>query len=285
VGLVIQAGFWTSAALDVWLRHYRQGDHASDRIRATTVGALHFVIRLVLWSGVTLLALDNLGIDITALVAGLGVGGIAVALAAQTILGDLFASLAIALDKPFLLGDFLVVGEYQGTVEQIGMKTTRLRSLSGEQLIFSNGDLLGSRIRNFQRMTERRVVFKTRLAHDTPREKLRMVPGLIRDAIVQEARIRFDRSHFTGANADGLEHETVYFVLDPDFRLHMDIQQRIGYRLLEAFDREGIEFSRPVHNVHLETDAGGVVSSPQPAPRAGRAGETTSPESGKAADR
>ncbi len=171
-----------------------------------------------------LLALDNLGVDVTALVAGLGVGGIAVALAVQSILGDLFASLSIVLDKPFVIGDFIIVGDLLGTVENVGIKTTRVRSLSGEQLIFSNADLLNSRIRNYGRMYERRVVFTVGVTYDTPRHKL---------------------EDFS------LDFETVYYVQDPAYNLYMDIQQAINLELYQRFADEGIEFAYPTQTLFL----------------------------------
>ncbi|HET6417522.1 MAG TPA: mechanosensitive ion channel domain-containing protein, partial [Polyangiales bacterium] len=157
VAAIVQAGIWISTALTIWLENYRKGEE--DGGNRMTMNALSFLGRIVLWATALLLILDNLGVDVTALVAGLGIGGVAIALAVQNILGDLFASLSIVLDQPFVLGDFIVVGDLAGSVEHIGIKTTRIRSISGEQLVFSNADLLGSRIRNFGRMERRRVVF------------------------------------------------------------------------------------------------------------------------------
>jgi small-conductance mechanosensitive channel len=191
------------------------------------------------------LILDNLGVDVTALIAGLGVGGIAVALAAQNILGDLFASLSIVMDKPFVLGDFITVGESQGTVENIGLKTTRLRSLSGEQLVFPNSDLLTSRIRNFKRMQERRVVFTVAVTYDTAFAQLKEIPELIKAAITSQEQTRFDRAHFQKLGDAALIFEAVYFVTIPDFVRYMDIQEQINLRLLEEFASRGIEFAHP----------------------------------------
>jgi small-conductance mechanosensitive channel len=209
------------------------------------------VVRLALWSVILLLALDNLGVDVTALVAGLGVGGIAVALAVQNVLGDLFASLSIVLDKPFVIGDFVNVGELVGTVEHIGLKTTRVRSLSGEQIVFSNADLLGSRIRNFGRMYERRVVFTIGVTYQTPRSKLIAIPRIIREAVEARQKTRFDRSHFKEYAASSIDFETVYFVLDPNFNAYMDIQQEINLQIHERFEAEGIEFAYPTQTVFL----------------------------------
>jgi small-conductance mechanosensitive channel len=251
IALLVQAGIWAGAILSQWLESYRKREMQEDPAAATTVGALGFVGRLVLWAAVLLLSLDNLGIDITALVAGLGIGGIAVALALQNVLGDLFSSLSIVLDKPFVLGDFLIIDEHLGNVEHIGLKTTRIRSLWGEQLVFSNSDLLKSRIRNFGRMFERRVVFPIGVTYQTPRDKLRMIPGIIREAVESQERTRFDRSHFKAFGDFSLNFETVYYVTIPDFNAYMDVQQAINLRIHERFEQEGIEFAYPTQTLFV----------------------------------
>ena len=252
VSLLVQGGMWLTAGVGLWLESYRHRRLAGDAAAATTVTAIGFIVKLLTWSLVLLLALENVGIDITALVAGLGIGGIAVALAVQNILGDLFASLSIVLDKPFVLGDFLIIGDFMGSVEQIGLKTTRIRSLSGEQLIFSNTDLLNSRIRNYGRMFERRVVFQIGVTYQTPREKLERIPAMIRRAIEEQERTRFDRSHFKEFGDFSLNFETVYYVLVADYNTYMDIQQAINLSIHEQFEREGIEFAYPTQTLFLE---------------------------------
>ena len=174
------------------------------------------------------------------------------ALAVQNILGDLFASLSIVLDKPFVVGDFLAVGEHLGSVEKIGLKTTRLRSLSGEQLVFSNTDLLKSRIKNYGRMFERRVAFKIGVTYETPREKLKRIPRIIREIIQGRENTRFDRSHFQEYGAYSLNFETVYYVLSPDYAVYMDIQQDIYFELHERLEQEGVEFAYPTQKLFLE---------------------------------
>jgi len=171
--------------------------------------------------------------------------GSAVALAVQNILGDLFASFSIVLDRPFVMGDFIIVGEHLGTVEHIGLKTTRLRSLSGEQLVFSNTDLLGSRIRNYKRMAERRVVFSLGVLYQTSPEQLEKIPQMIRDIVEAQTPVRFDRAHFKEYGASSLNFEIVYYVLSSDYALYMDIQQRINYQLKSRLDANGIEFAYP----------------------------------------
>ncbi|WP_455366779.1 mechanosensitive ion channel family protein [Kaarinaea lacus] len=255
VALILQAGIWGSAAWHLVLEKYREEQIAKDPARVTTLNVLSFVGRIVLWSVVLLLVLDNLGVNITALVAGLGVGGIAVALAVQTVLGDLFASLSIVLDKPFVVGDFLIVGDLLGSVEYVGLKTTRLRSLSGEQLVFSNSDLLNSRIRNFGRMYERRVSFDLGVTYQTPHDKIKMIPAIIREAVEAQDKTRFDRSHFKKHGDFSLVFETVYYVAGPDYNLYMDIQQAINLQIHERFEQEAIEFAYPTQTLFVQQQA------------------------------
>jgi small-conductance mechanosensitive channel len=250
--LLLQAAVWGNVLITFALTGYVKRRMETDAAAVTTVTAMGFIGKLVLYAIVLLLILANLGVDVTALVAGLGVGGIAVALAAQNILGDLFASLSIVLDKPFVLGDFIIVGDLMGTVERIGLKTTRLRSLSGEQLVLSNNDLLQSRIRNFKRMFERRVVFGVGVTYDTPREKLAAIPEMIREIVQAQEHTRFDRAHFQRFGASSLDFETVYYVTKADYNLYMDIQQSINLAIFERFAAEGIDFAYPTQTVYVE---------------------------------
>jgi small-conductance mechanosensitive channel len=256
IALLVQGGLWLNSLLVFWLKQDREQRRKTDPASVAAVNAMGFVGRLILWAIVLLLVLDNLGVDVTALVAGLGVGGIAVALAVQNILGDLFASLSIVLDKPFTIGDFLIIDDYLGSVEHIGLKTTRMRSLSGEQLVFSNADLLKSRIKNYGRMFERRVVFKIGVTYQTPHEKLKIIPDIIRTAIEAQEPVRFDRSHFSTYGDFSLVFETVYYVLKPDYNIYMDIQQAINLQLYARFAEEGIEFAYPTQTLYVE-HAGG----------------------------
>lgn len=250
IGLLVQGGIWTSAAFRAWVSLTRDRLLEEDAASATTVGALSFVGRLVVWSVVLLLVLDNLQVDITALVTGLGIGGIAIALAVQSILGDLFASLSIVLDKPFVIGDFLIVDDFLGSVEYIGLKTTRLRSLSGEQLVFSNSDLLKSRIRNYGRMFERRVLFTIGVTYGTPRELVAKIPGMIREIVESQEQTRFDRSHFKQYGDFSLVIETVYYVLTPEYNAYMDVQQAVNLEIGRRFEEAGIEFAYPTRLVY-----------------------------------
>lgn len=250
--LIVQAGFWGSATARSVLHRYRREKLDDDPSAAAMVGVFSFVVYLAVWAGVVLLALDNLGFDITALVASLGIGGVAIALALQNVLGDLFASLAIVLDKPFVLGNFIAVGDMVGTVENIGLKTTRVRSLTGEQLVFSNADLLSSRLRNYGRMLERRLVFTVGVTYQTPREQLEAIPGLIKAAVEAQPDTRFDRSHFSGYGDFAINFETVWFTLSPDYTAYMDRQQAIFLAIHEAFEDRGIEFAYPTQTLFLE---------------------------------
>lgn len=260
IALLVQVALWVNRGIAVWLRHYVQTKRDTDAAGATTVGVLGFIGRLAVWALVVLMILDNLGVNITALVASLGIGGIAVALAVQNILSDLFASLSIALDKPFVIGDFIIVGEVLGTVEYIGLKTTRLRSLSGEQIVLSNADLLASRIRNYRRMNERRVLFRFGVLYQTPAEKLERIPQIVREIIEREPHTRFDRAHLQGFGESSLDFEVVYHVLDRDYNLYMDIQQAINLELIRRLAAEAVEFAYPTRTVHLTSAARTAVT-------------------------
>jgi small-conductance mechanosensitive channel len=250
--MLLQCGFWTTRALDFWLRHrFSQGDADEMGAREMTRSLLSFLGRTVLWALAVLLILDNLGLNVTALIASLGIGGIAVALAAQNILGDLFASLSIAIDKPFVIGDFISVDDLMGTVEHVGLKTSRIRSLGGEQIIFSNNDLLKSRIRNYKRMQERRVVFAMGVTYDTAEAQLELIPGMIRQAIEAQPAARFDRAHFKGFGAFSLDFEAVYYVREPDYNVYMDAQQAINLQLVREFAAHSIGFALPTQTLHI----------------------------------
>lgn len=251
LGFLLQAGIWASGVVLHLLESYKARTLEDDPGVATAVGAMGFVGRLLVWSVVLVLALDNLGVDITALVTTLGIGGIAVALALQNVLSDLLASLSIVFDKPFVVGDFIIVGDLMGTVEHVGLKTTRIRSLGGEQLVFANRDLLDSRIRNFKRMQERRIVFSVGVQYDTGYEKAKRIPRMIREIVEAQDRTRFDRAHFKGFGDSSLDFETVYFMLVPDFGTYMDTQQAINLELYRRFAEEGIEFAFPTRTVHV----------------------------------
>jgi small-conductance mechanosensitive channel len=255
VALVLQFALWATRLLSRWLAQRAEAARGTDPEAATTVTLLGFVGRVVVWAFALLLGLDQLGFNVTALVAGLGIGGIAVALAMQNILGDLFASAAIVLDKPFLVGDFIVVGERAGSVEKVGLKTTRVRSLSGEQLVFANSQLLNSEIRNFKRMQERRIAFGIGVTYETPLEKLREIPGWLKAAVEAQPKARFDRAHFKEYADFSLNFEIVYYVLSPEFNVYMDTQQAINLAIFEKLAQEGVQFAYPTRTLYLRQDA------------------------------
>lgn len=268
-GLAWQLLQWGRVALDVlldaFLRRRTGPDGQPDPALLASSGLIRFAALVALYSAVVLVAADNMGINVTALVAGMGITGIAVALAVQNILGDLFSSLSIVLDKPFVVGDFIVVSpDHLGTVEKIGLKTTRVRSLSGEQLVFANSDLLNSRIRNFKRMAERRAIFSLGVTYQTPPEKLEAAQRIIREAIEQQPLARVDRVHFKAFGASSLDFEAVYYVKSPEFGTYMDTQQAINLRILRRFAEEGIEFAYPTQTLYVKRDED---AGPRPEPR------------------
>jgi small-conductance mechanosensitive channel len=257
LALAYQAVCWGSVLIDTWLeRNLAPAPPAGLAARGAKLafgyGAVKFVARVLLWGLVALVALDNLGIQVTTLVAGLGVGGIAVALAVQNILGDVFNSLSIVLDKPFEVGDFIIVGDLLGTVENIGVKTTRLRSLGGEQLVFSNSDLVSSRVRNYKRMYERRVVFQFGVTYQTPPDLLERIPAMVREIVTSFDDTRFDRAHFASYGDSALTYEVVFYVLSPDYNRYMDRQQAINLEIMRAFAAQGIEFAYPTQTLFVQ---------------------------------
>ncbi len=255
IGMLVQMGLWATAGLGRFMLLRRQKQLEEDAGAVAAMDVVSFLLRVAVWAIIFLLALDNLGINITALVAGLGVGGIAVALAAQNIISDLFASLSIVLDKPFVLGDFLIIDDLAGNVEKVGLKTTRVRSLSGEQLVFSNNDLLKCRIRNYGRMFERRIAFTIGVVYQTPAEKLEQIPKIIEDIMLKQESARFDRAHFQRFGDFSLNFEVVYYVESSDYRLYMDIQQAVNLEIYRRFADAGIEFAYPTQTLFMHRDA------------------------------
>lgn len=251
-----QAGAWSTAAVLAALERKRNVALTSDRATAGTLGVIGFIARATIWSLVLLLTLDNLGIEIKPLLAGLGIGGIAVALAVQNVLGDLFASLSITLDRPFIVGDALSVDGFSGTVEYIGVKSTRLRSVDGEQIIMPNSSLLNSRLRNFARMSERRVVLTFGVSLETPREKIARLPAMIQTVIESYSDVRFDRSHFAKIGPTSFDFETVYIVQTSDYKRHMDVLQEVLLRILEILDEEDIALAEPTQRLRVEREIG-----------------------------
>jgi small-conductance mechanosensitive channel len=252
LALIVQGGIWGNTLIAFWFTRKMKARMEEDAAATTSLAVIKFIGRLVLWTVLLLVALGSVGVNITAFITTLGVGGIAVALALQNILGDLFASLSIVFDKPFVVGDTIVVGEHQGTVEHIGIKTTRLRSLGGEQIIISNSELSTTRIRNFRRMEERRVFFKVGVVYGTPPDVVEKIPGMIGEIIAGIPGTRFERAHFLQYGDYSLVFEVVYHVQSPEYLEYARIHEAVNIAILRRFRQNGIEFAYPTQRLHIE---------------------------------
>ena len=249
---LLQVGLWAGRTLKFYLE-VKEMERGPDRVFAGSLDIINFVAQMLIWSLLVLVALENLCVNITALLAGLGVGGVAVALALQNVLGDLFASLSIALDKPFMVGDTLTIDTFTGAVERIGIKSTRLRSDTGEQIILSNADILKSRVRNFGRASEQRALATIRVDYATPDETLKDIPKLLETIVREQANARFDRCHLKVLGEYCLQFELAYFVEHPKINPLLDLQQAVNFRILEEFRRLGVEFAYPAQRVVVES--------------------------------
>ncbi|PKH39721.1 mechanosensitive ion channel protein MscS [Pseudomonas sp. 43NM1] len=252
VVVALQAGLWANRAIALALARYFRRHGSAETFQASALATLSlWGAKVFLWVVVVMAMLSNVGVNITAFVASLGVGGIAIALAVQNILGDVFASLSIAVDKPFEVGDFIVVGSLSGTVEHVGLKTTRIRSLGGEQIVMANAQMIGSTIQNYKRLQERRIVFEVGLTYDCSAQQVKEVPQRIEKIIKGKKLARFDRSHFRSFGDSALEFETVYIVLDPSYNVYMDVQQAINIEMMGAFAELGVSFAFPSRTVYV----------------------------------
>ncbi|MFL5785815.1 MAG: mechanosensitive ion channel family protein [Bacteriovoracaceae bacterium] len=249
---MIQVAIWSNYLIDKWIMMSINRKTRSNPAAASSISLIQVLTKIFIFSALLLFTLNNLGIKITTILAGLGVGGIAVALALQRILGDLFSSLSIVMDKPFVVGDFIVLDQYMGEVERIGLKTTRLRSLGGEQIIISNSDLLSTRIRNYKRMHERRVMFALSLPLTTKGADMRKAVSLIQAVIASKEKVRPERCHFMSIGKVSMDIEVVYYVLTDDYNTHMNIQQDILLDIQRIFEAENLSFARPVQTVTVE---------------------------------
>lgn len=249
--ILIQIGLWAGRSVRFYLE-MKERERGADRVFSGSLDIVSFVARMLIWSLLILVALDNLGVNITALLAGLGVGGVAVALALQNVLGDLFASLSIALDKPFVIGDSLTIDSFVGKVEHIGIKTTRLRSESGEQIILSNADILKSRVRNFGRLSQLRILATIRVGYDAPTDKLKALPTLLENIVREHSQARFERCHLKTLGESSFQFELSYFVQQPATNPVLDLQQAVNFRIIDELRRLGLEFAYPAQLVLLD---------------------------------
>lgn len=249
---IYQVGIWGLHVIRNWRRTVLDKKVQKDPSSAAALGLLSTLVQITFITIIILIGLSNLGVNISALLAGLGVGGIAVALAAQNILGDLLASLSIVLDKPFVVGDFIATGENLGTVENIGIKTTRLRTLSGEQLVISNKDILESRIQNYKRMEQRRVVQRFGVVYSTPPEIVGQIPQWVKDIVLKNEGIKFDRCHFFAFGPSSLEFEFVFYVPSPEYNVYMDVQQKILLDISNKFLQEKVKFALSSQSLYIE---------------------------------
>ncbi len=250
--LIIQ--FVSTIIISILRVYVRKQENGEEKIKQ--IGGLILIINIIIWIVGLIFFFDNMGYDVTAIIAGLGIGGIAIALAAQNILGDLFNYFVILFDRPFEVGDFLIIDDKLGVVEYIGIKTTRIKSLSGEQLVFSNSDLTNSRIHNYKKMARRRVVFKIGVTYQTPYKKLKKIPGLLKSLVEEQEDVTFDRSHFQKYGDSSLDFEVVYYVAGADYNKYMDIQQEINFRIFEELEKMDVTIAYPTRTLYVVNENG-----------------------------
>lgn len=250
IWVVYQSMVAASVLVDYAVKRYTRKEENSGTISA--VKLIGKISKGVLWVVAGLFVLSNLGVNITSLVAGLGIGGVAVALALQNILSDLFSSFAIYFDKPFVPGDFIIVGDKMGVVEYIGIKTTRLRALQGEEIVISNQELTNAQIQNFKKMSERRVVINFGVTYETPDNKIKKINGIIEKIIEDTSNARFDRVHFKNFGDSALGFEVVYYVESGDYNEYMNVNQEIHFAILEKFRKEKISMAYPTQTIFIE---------------------------------
>ena len=223
-----------------------------DENNIAIVKIISKILKISLWISAILLILSNLGYNISSLVAGLGIGGIAIALALQNILGDIFSSFSIFFDKPFRVGDYIAIGDYKGTVKKIGMKTTRIQSSEGEELIISNNELTKSKLQNYGMMEKRRVSFNIQVDQETSSQKLKQINSILRKIIESQKNTEVDRIHFSEINENHFIYDVVYFVNNKEYKYFMDIQQNINLGIVDQFNQENIQLSHPTQTVYIK---------------------------------
>ena len=237
--------------LKTWVREQENGEE-----KVKQIGGIILIINVLIWGLGILFLFDNLGYDVTAIVTGMGIGGIAVALAAQNILGDLFNYFVIFFDRPIEIGDFIVIDDKNGVVEKIGIKTTRVKTLSGEQLVIANSDLTSSRIHNYKKMQRRRILFGVGVSYETSNEDLKRIPGILKEIVNHQQPITFDRAHFKEFGDSSLNFEVVYYIEDAAYNTYMDIQQQINFEIFDKFQNMGISIAFPTRTLYLRNENG-----------------------------
>jgi len=255
IASVVVITFFTLRLVTAAIRHAIEARFAKEddtETKLKQVKGIMIIINIVIWMLGIIFLLDNFNYDVTAFITGLGIGGIAIALAAQNILGDLFNYFVIFFDRPFEVGDFIIVDDKMGTVEAIGIKTSRIRSLTGEELVFANSDLTNSRIHNYKRMERRRILFSLGVTYQTTPENLRIIPDIIKDVITSQEGAEFDRAHFKTYGDFSLNFEIVYYILSADYNQYMDIHQSINLRIFDEFAKRSIEFAYPTQTLFVE---------------------------------
>jgi small-conductance mechanosensitive channel len=263
IALAVQGALWIrELVLGLVHRRASNGGEDSDSL-GSAVGVINVLVNVVVWLLAAILILDNLGVNVTALVAGLGVGGIAIGLAAQGIFSDLFAALAILFDRPFRVGDTISYGTSTGTVEHIGLKTTRIRSLSGEQLVMANTKLLEQQVANLRRIEERRVVLNFGIVYHTPPDVLEALPGHLQAIVDAQAQCRFDRAAFTGFGPSSLDFELIFFVTVPELEAMTKARQAVGFAIVRRFAELGVEFAYPTQTTFTAAPDGRLIDPTQ----------------------
>jgi len=248
--------YYAARIITVWINYFTNNitKKRVEEGRATDAGIIKLInniLKGILWIIAILILLENFGVNITTLIAGLGIGGIAIAFALQAILGDVMASFSIYFDRPFEIGDYIVIGDLSGNVKKIGIKSTKIDSLTGEEIIIPNKDLSNSRVRNYKRMQKRRISFTLGVTYDTPLAKLKMIPDIVTKIVNENEICNLDRVNFYKFGDYSLIFEVIYYVLDPDYKVYMDIQQKINFEIKESFEKEGIEFAYPTHTIFV----------------------------------
>jgi small-conductance mechanosensitive channel len=254
VAQILVVTFIITRVINVLVTWFAQRAKREKRVSEHLLFVLRQIIKASVYVFAFLAILVAFKIDLSGVVLGLGVGGIAIALALQNVLSDVFSAFSIYFDRPFEVGDFIVVGNYSGTVRKIGIKSTRLQLLQGEELVISNRELTTTSLRNFKKLKKRRVVLKLTVAADTPLEKLKRIPDLIKGIIEGVEQSEFERVHLVEFGDFSLNFEVVYYMKTPDYNEYMDTQQEINFGILEIFEKEGIAIPFPTQTIFLQKE-------------------------------